>query len=282
MGLGGRGALTAGGGESAVAASDPMTDPRRASPTLPSARFSDYDPLAWLYDRHWGRAFADRAVPALDRLLLDGLPSGSRLLDLCCGTGHLARVLAGRGFVVTGLDGSEEMLKLARRTVSGVEWVLADARSFDLPGTFDAVLSVFDSLNHVLRPEELQAVFGNVHRTLRPGGSFLFDLNMDAGYRARWRGSISGVEADHVYVARATYDPDVGAGRFDVTTFVQRDGWRRQDLTFTQRCYSEDQVRSALDAAGFRVIGAYDAVGDLGLSGDVGRTFFLARAVERR
>jgi SAM-dependent methyltransferase len=241
------------------------------------SRFSDYDSLAWLYDRHWGSAFADRALPILDRLVLDGLPAGSRLLDLCCGTGHLAGVLSRRGFVVTGLDGSAEMLKLARQRVSPVEWVLADARSFGLSGVYDAALCLFDSLNHVMQAEELLAVFRHVFQVLRPGGSFLFDLNMDEGYRARWQGSISGVEADHVFVARALYDAAARVGRFDVTTFVDRGGWQRTDLTFTQRCYPESEIRSALDAAGFGATRAYDAARELGLTDDVGRTFFLSR-----
>src|SRR5512138_3347307 len=88
-----------------------------------------YDAFAWLYDREWG-ANSLTFLPALDRLVLDALPVGSRILDLACGTGQLAAVLAERGFRVTGLDSSPQMLAFARSHAPSVDFVLADARSF--------------------------------------------------------------------------------------------------------------------------------------------------------
>ena len=72
--------------------------------------YSDYDPFAWVYNRHWGNNFTALALLVLDRLVLPYLPARARILDLCCGTGQLARALSARGYQVTGLDGSKEML----------------------------------------------------------------------------------------------------------------------------------------------------------------------------
>lgn len=63
--------------------------------------FGDYGEFAWLYDREWSENSL-QFVPALDRLVLDGLPVGSRILDLACGTGQVAALLAERGYRVTG------------------------------------------------------------------------------------------------------------------------------------------------------------------------------------
>lgn len=62
-------------------------------------------------------------------------------------------------------------------------------------------------------------------------------------------------------------------------TIFRKEGdvWHRLDLTLEQRCYSEQEIRSALEAAGFINIQLYDAQNDLGWSGEIGRTFFLAR-----
>lgn len=64
-------------------------------------RYSDYDAFAWFYNRYWG-GFSQRVLPILDRLLLDRLPAGARLLDLCCGTGQLAQLRYRRGRPRTG------------------------------------------------------------------------------------------------------------------------------------------------------------------------------------
>ena len=243
-------------------------------------RYSDYDGLAWLYDRHWGHA-GDQVVPVLERLVLPALPEGARVLDLCCGSGRLAQALTARGYRVTGLDGSEEMVGLARARAPGAEFVVADARSFSLPGTYDGVVSTFDSLNHVMSLEELVSVFGNVRSSLVGGGLFFFDLNTEEGYRADWHGSFGIVEDEYVCVARSSYSPTERTAHFRATMFRLQDGWQRSDLTLRQRCYSEAEVRSALETAGFTDIDAYgcDAgQGPVAFTEAHRRVFFLCRA----
>lgn len=243
-----------------------------------AARYSDYDELAWFYNRYWGASFADRFLSVIEKLLLSHLPPQARILDLCCGTGHLAHILTAQGFQVMGLDGSEAMLAFARANAPGVEFILADARHFAPPATYHGALSTYDSLNHVMTLEELAQVFRNVHAALVEGGRFCFDLNMEEGYRARWRGSYVFVEEDNVCAVRARYASDEKIGRNDITMFRLEEGsWRRTDLTLLQRCYSETEVRSALTDVGFQEISAYDVEKDLGVSGHVGRTFFLSR-----
>jgi SAM-dependent methyltransferase len=241
-------------------------------------RYSDYDRFARIYSRHWG-GFSRRVLPVLEDLMLNDLPAGARVLDVCCGAGHLAALLTERGYAVTGIDGSKEMIRRARRNAPAAEFLVADARAFEVsPGSFDAALSLYDSLNHVTEPQDLAAVFRNVRAALRPGGRFVFDLNMEEGYGARWEGSISIVEDDCVCVVRARYDADRRTGCTDVTFFERLGTWRRTDLTLTQRCHAESDVRAALEAAGFGGVRACDAERDLRMDGAIGRAFFACVA----
>ena len=146
-------------------------------------RFSDYDCFAWAYNRHWSY-FDQQVLPILDRLVLKGLPAGAHILDLCCGTGQLARALTDRGYQVTGLDGSEEMIRFARENAPDADFIVDDARSFSSPDAYHAAVSAFDSLNHVMTLAELASVFCNVSAALHEGGPFLFegvDLLVDLG-----------------------------------------------------------------------------------------------------
>jgi len=242
-------------------------------------RYTDYDAFAWAYDRHWGSVFTGAVLPVLDRLMLEPLPPPARILDLCCGTGQLATLLVKRGYRVTGIDGSKEMVRIARRNAPRAEFVVADARTFRVPRTFDAVVSTYDSLNHVMSLEELTSVFRRVHAAMRPGARFLFDLNMEDGYRTRWRGESAIVEDDHVVAYRSNYSPGPRTGRMEFTIFRKagKGGWKRTDLALAQRCYSEVEVRSALEAAGLDVVQVFDGGRDLEPFRAVGRSFFLAQ-----
>lgn len=132
--------------------------------------YTDYDDFAQIYNRHWG-GFSLQIIPILEQLALDGCPPQSAILDLCCGTGQLAEELTARGYKVTGVDGSEKMLRHARQNAPNANFYCADARSFDLSTNFAIVLSTYDSLNHLLTLEDLASVFRNVYRHLQPGAS---------------------------------------------------------------------------------------------------------------
>ena len=241
-------------------------------------RFDAYDPIAGLYNRHWGY-FADRIYPVLDRLVLRDLPSGCAVLDLCCGTGQLAAVLSEKGYAVTGVDGSEGMIEIARRNAPGVEFLVQDAREISLDRHFAAVFSTFDSLNHVMSLDELEQVFRSVHAVLDDGGCFEFDLNMEEGYLQRWRGSFGIVEDDLVCVVRSSKDEEERIGRMDLTVFKSEGtGWKRKDVSLLQRWYSKRDITKRLRSAGFERIRTYDE-NDSILEGarESGRVFFVAR-----
>lgn len=242
--------------------------------------YSDYDPFAWVYNKYWGNEFTPRVFPILEQLVLRQLPARARILDLCCGTGQMAGTLTALGYRVTGADGASEMLRFARENAPGAEFVHADARSFSLPDSYDAAICVFDSLNHVMRLEELTAVFRNVCAVLREGAPFFFDLNMEAGYGLTWNDNFGIVEEDHLCIIRTSYNAEEQVARFDTTIMLLEDGWERKDVTLLQRCYSAAEVLSALADAGFPEVESYahdERQGLTELTEDADRAFFLCR-----
>lgn len=244
-------------------------------------RYDAYDPIAGVYNRHWGN-FADRIYAVLDRLVLREMPPGSAILDLCCGTGQLAAVLSEKGYAVTGVDGSAGMIEIARKNAPGVEFLVQDAREISLDRRFAAVFSTFDSLNHMMSQDDLERVFRNVHSVLDEGGCFEFDLNMEEGYLQRWRGSFGIVEDDLVCVARSSRDEKERIGRMDLTVFESDGaGWKRTDVSLLQRWYSETDIKERLRNAGFERIRTFACKdGVLESAPDTtGRMFFVARKV---
>jgi len=240
-------------------------------------RFTEYDPFAWLYNQHWG-GFAKLVLPVLENLALNELVPGSRILEVCCGTGQLAALLTAQGYAVTGQDGSAEMLEIARENAPQAVFVLGDARSFALPAAFDAAVSTFDSLNHILELEELEAAFGCVARALKPGAPFCFDLNMEGAFLEGWEGSYGEAYEDHAFVRSGSYDAEKHLGRFDAAIFRLVDGaWQRSDVTFLQRWYQRADIFAALERAGFTRVRAYQFGEDRGLIplGDAARRGFF-------
>jgi SAM-dependent methyltransferase len=242
--------------------------------------YSEYDDFAWFYNRYWGgyTSFAPIAG-VFDRLVLLRLRPRARVLDLCCGTGQFDAMLAERGFKVTGVDGSERQLEYARRNAPRCEFIHADVRSFSLAAQYDAALSIYDSLNHIMTLAELERTFENVCHALLPGGLFVFDLNMEEGLSKRWTGTNSMVESDNAFIMSFFYDTYEGTAQADITMFRQKedDSWERSDVSLLQKAYAEDAVTGALRSGGFTDISVHYAIEELGAAMGEGRAFFLAR-----
>jgi len=244
------------------------------------SRYSDYDNFAWLYNQEWG-TFGERIFPALKIIAGDKIPDRAKILDLCCGTGQLARVLTEKGYRVTGIDGSEEMLRYATDNAPDAEFIPKDARNFRLPPVYNAVFSTFDSLNHVMTFDELQAVFKNVNECLVNGGIFIFDLNTEKAFETQWKLFKDIKEKpDYFYTVRGDYDKENKTGQFHCTVFQPKGkNWKRSDIVLHQTWYPCEDVKSALEKAGFSGIRAHSFNQQRELvevTEDTNRAFFLA------
>src|SRR3990172_3996361 len=101
------------------------------------------------------------------------------LLDLGCGSGSHALGLAKRGFLVTGIDASAGMLRVARAKARGRRnpaFVRADMRRFDLGRTFDAIVCMDGAYTHLLTERDLLAHLRRVRRHLSPDGVYAFEF----------------------------------------------------------------------------------------------------------
>lgn len=102
------------------------------------------------------------------------------ILDLGCGTGGHALLLAQRGYQVAGVDRSEEMLHIARSksAVSGQPSAVfhqGDIRTLDLGQTFDVVTAMFAVMGYMLTNEDLASALRAARRHVAPGGILIFD-----------------------------------------------------------------------------------------------------------
>lgn len=138
----------------------------------------DYDPLEGYrdpeaYDRE--EAGYDEDRPLTEQLARQ---LGGPLLDLACGTGTMAIVLAQQGYQVTGVDVVPEMIAWARQKAAAqavsVEWVVADARTFQLHKQFPFIYMLGNAFQHFLTRADQEALLARVRDHLTPAGCFLF------------------------------------------------------------------------------------------------------------
>ena len=109
-------------------------------------------------------------------LLRDGYPGVKTILDVACGTGEHARLLAAQhGFEVDGLDLDTRLLRIARQKHAGGRFVHADMCDFAIDARYDAITCLFGSIGYLLTLERVRRAFDAFRRHLHPGGVLLVE-----------------------------------------------------------------------------------------------------------
>ncbi len=189
------------------------------------------------------------------------------VLDLACGTGVMTELLASDGYDMTGIDMSPEMLEQAglKKEQSGhdILYLCQDMREFELYGTVRAIVCVCDSLNYILKKDELTEVFRLVNNYLDPSGLFLFDINTVHKYRDVIGDTVIAENRDECsFIWENYYDPDEKLNQYDLSLFIKDEEsglYRRQDETHLQRGYELRDIEEALEASGLKLMAVYDA-----------------------
>lgn len=233
-----------------------------------------YDAFAAVYDRHWGQASL-RWFPRLEQLVFSKLDPGSTILDACCGTGQFAGKLTRRGFKTLGMDASFEMLRYAAVNAPRCPLVCADIRRFRLSREFDAAVSLFDSLNHLLTPDDFEAALLNVSRCLASGGVFAFDLNTEIKYRTSWSGTWTIRDPETTTMVTVSYREETRLAEFHAT-ISSRDRDRPTVVRLFQTWYPVSTVVQALERSGFTDISCISLEPNPGIE-EADRVLFVAR-----
>ncbi len=226
-----------------------------------------YDVLAACYDAFTADVDYPARADYMESLFRRYGASPKQVLDLACGTGSLTLELSRRGYDMTGVDLSEEMLAEAYRKAaeagSGALFIRQDMTRLDLYGTVEAALCCLDGINCLPTPEKLLDCFKRVKLFLEPGGLFIFDVNTLYKFEQVLAGSSFVYENDGSFVVWSNaYDPEKKLCDFQLTVFRQEGNglWRRSQGNVSQRAYSVETLLEQLRRAGFESL---EVLGDL-------------------
>lgn len=151
-----------------------------------------YSQLVRYYDRiYWWKDYnqeVDFLVKAFKRYDV----RGRRILEVACGTGNHSKILAARGYEITGVDISDDMLSIARRKVKNhARFLHGDMRDLDavVGEGYDAAICLFSSISYNLTLSDLKRTLQGLHSHLEDRGIVIFDTHFTKkGFKDGYRG----------------------------------------------------------------------------------------------
>lgn len=209
------------------------------------------------------------------------------VLDLACGTGSMTVELARRGYDMTGIDLSDDMLAVARekcdagRFRHSVLLLSQDMSQFELYGTVDAIVCCLDSLNYLTKRDALYRTLAHAHNYLEPDGLFIFDMNAPAKFERVYADNSYVLEDEGIFCAWQNYYNDKSKlCDFYLSIFTENaDGtWTRFDEQQREKCWSLRTVKAILDETGFELCALTSDFDGSPVDNNTERWYFVARA----
>ena len=214
-----------------------------------------YEALAASYDELTEDVEYEKRADFVEKLFLRAKRPVRSLLDLACGTGTMTELFARRGYTVTGVDYSPEMLAQAQQKLATLDppplLLCQSMPQLKLLEKVDAAICCLDSINYLTRPRDVQRTFARLHDAIAPGGPLVFDVHA-VSKMEKLDGEVLLDEREDVFCLwRTRYRKNVKMLDYEVDLFrLQPDGaWERDFEEHHQRAYTVEELTAWLEEA---------------------------------
>ncbi|MCR4884890.1 MAG: class I SAM-dependent methyltransferase [Clostridiales bacterium] len=223
-----------------------------------------YTGFAEVYDELMGEVnYRNWAELYCDLMAHYGITKG-KVCECACGTGALTIPLYRKGFHMTGVDISQEMLWIAaqkaRKDGIAIPFVRQDMRELHLHRPMDAVLATCDGVNYLLKEEDVLAFFRSAFQALRPGGGLFFDISTPYKLEHKLGNQIICDDSEHItYFWQNAYHPATHLIDMHLCFFVRQDdgSYKRIDEEQKQRAWTAAEIEELLRSVGFDRISVF-------------------------
>jgi ubiquinone/menaquinone biosynthesis C-methylase UbiE len=202
--------------------------------------------------------------------------------ELACGTGNVTVPLAKRGYNMTAVDISEDMLNVAREKSEGLDilYLNQNMTDIDLYGTMGAFLCMIDGINYVITPKSLLKMFTRIKTCfMDPDAVFIFDIS--SRYKLKniiGNNTFIHSERDVFYSWQNSYIEKYNLSDMLLNFFVKNGkNYERFEERHIQRAYSEKELKYLLKKAGFTTVDTYGAMSFDAPKPDDERIIFVCR-----
>ena len=232
-----------------------------------------YGAFANIYDEAMGEYDYDEVM----RFLEEKICTLGSVLEMACGTGNLTALLEEK-YNVKAFDISEDMLKVAANKLRDKSILSKqDMRDFKYDEKFQNIICFCDSLNYILKDDEVKKIFANVYNALDDRGKFIFDLNTIYNFKNYFGDSVFYEDKDdYFYLWENFYDEESNLNYYNLVIFEKNKYlFEKFYEEHIERGYEIADIKSWLTEAGFKNVEIFDGYTDEKIKDETLRGVFV-------
>lgn len=245
----------------------------------------EYEYLARIYDHLMEEVDYEAWVDYIEHFIeKNNPPKNNQILELACGTGNITVPLKKRGYEITAIDRSLEMLSQAQQKAADlklkIDFYQQDMMNLEIQERYNTILCLCDGVNYILDIEDLQAFFRNVFDQLKEDGVFIFDISTYYKLGKILGGNTYGEDlGDLTYLWENYFCEKDETVEMDLTFFqLNRAGLYEKHKEFhVQKAYRHQAMLSLLKEIGFSTVESYHELSFDQPKEDSHRIFFICR-----
>ncbi len=243
-----------------------------------------YSSLAKIYDDFTADKPNDEwAAYINDILRAENIKNGDNIVDICCGTGGITYELYKKGFRLTGLDSSSDMLEAAAsrflRSGAKIQLICQDIRDIKLHKKQNAIVCINDGINYIITINDIKKAFKSIYNALLADGVFLFDISSEYKLSSMHNQSYFEEKDKSAYIWHNTYDFNTRLLTMDISLYLQVEEslYEKSNEIHIQRAHLIDEMIDILNQIGFKKIKYYECFTLNKPADDTDRIQFTAR-----
>lgn len=231
--------------------------------------------------------YSNKVASYFHEVLDDFEIKGKKVLDVACGEGNFLRNIYNQGYNCTGIDLSKEMIKIALNKnldhKMNIDYFVNDMRNFNLHSKFDIITCWFDSLNYILKTDELSSVFKNIYNSLINNGCFIFDMNTIYGLSVIWTDNNMLIQQNNEKFFEShetSYNYENNTAELIITMFKihKNNVWKKYVEKHVERAYRIDIIYNLLKINGFKEIYYFSSLYPIvEFANDSPRVYFICK-----
>ncbi len=248
----------------------------------------EYEYLAGVYDHLMEDVDYTTWVDFIEKFIpKKGNPQESKILELACGTGNITIPLGQRGYDITAVDRSIEMLSQAQQKSMELnlkqEFFQQDMLNLELERDYDGILCLCDGVNYILDPKDLERFFRKVYSLLKKEGIFIFDISSFYKLKEILGDNTYGEDLGNItYLWENQFNEKLEIVEMDLTFFeLNKEGFYEKHKEFhVQKAHRRDILESLLLSIGFSKVDMYHELTGWPARDDSQRIFFVCEKLE--